>query len=470
MPQHSGPDRAYEALRAKIIGLGERSIRKSYYPELQQKVQTLGQMNELLEQRVEQRTAELAATNEVLKRQILERQRVEDSLQQVLGELRDFYSIVSRSPAVVFRWRLAAGWPVEFVSDSIGQFGYAPDDLSSGHITWTTMIAPEDRPRLVDELQQQFLQGQREFSQEYRLIAQSGAVHWVESHNLVLLDPEGSPTHIQGILLDVTERKRAADELRVLNQALEERACQLRALAWELTTTEERERRRLAQVLHDHVQQLLVAAKLQLSRQASRLQDAVVRQSLQQTIALIDQSLAEARVLTTELSPPVLYDAGLSAGLEWLARQTFERHRLPIRLEVDADAAAAAKDIAILLFQIVRELLFNIVKHARADSAEVRLTRLESDRIQIVVADHGIGFDPAKLGSPGGTGTFGLFSIRERLSFLGGRLFVDASPGKGTQMVIEVPISTPVKEVGGAVDPPALLGAIPDARGTPPVS
>lgn len=440
MPLHSSPDPSSPSLRAKIIGLGERSIRKSYYPELQKKLQTISQMNEQLERRVEERTAELVAANMALSEQIAERQQAEKSLEQVLQTLRDFHSIVNWSPAIVFRLRVGGKWPLEFVSDNFAQFGYSAAELLSGQIAWPDIVHPDDIGRLVSELTHHVQEGTQHFSQEYRIITRSGEIRWVEDRNQILTDASGVATHIQGIMLDVTERKQAADKLKRLYRALEQRAGQLRALACELTEAEERERRRLAQVLHDHLQQILVAAKLRLDRLARRLHDEPIGQSLRQTTELLDQALTESRSLTAELSPPVLYDAGLIAGLDWLARQMQARHGLKVHLDLDTEAAQVAEDIVVFLFQAVRELLFNVVKHAQTDCAQVRMTRSSPTKVQIVVADQGVGFDPAELEHREVAEGFGLFSIRERVSFLGGQFHVDSAPGRGTRMIIEAPL------------------------------
>lgn len=440
MPQHSRPDQPAQSLRAKIIGLGERSIRKSYYPEFQKKLHDISQMNESLERRVEDRTAELVAMNAALNQEILERQQAEQSLEQALRTLRDFHSIVNRSPAVACRWRAAEGWPIDFISDNVAQFGYAVTDFTSGRVSWLDIVHLDDIPRLLAELDHYVQDGIREFSQEYRIFTRSGELRWVEDHNLFLSDAHGVFTHLQGIVLDVTERKKAAEERARLYQALELRAGQLRALARQLTEAEERERQRLAQILHDHLQQILVAAKLKVDRLLRRPLAEPLTTPLKQTVELIDQALTESRSLTAELGPPVLYDAGLAAGLEWLARQMLDRHGLNVHLETDAKAASVAKDIAVLLFQIVRELLFNVVKHAQTETAFVRIISLDHNRIGLVVEDQGVGFDPQELENQRLGDRFGLFSIRERLSFVGGHLELESVPYQGTRITIEVPL------------------------------
>ena len=257
-----------------------------------------------------------------------------------------------------------------------------------------------------------------------------------------LLDGAGQVEFLVFALEDVTERKRAEDQLRALNEALERRTAQLRQLASELTLTEQRERRRLALILHDHLQQLLVGAKMRVEMLESRLQQSDMPEHIRQVAEILGESIEASRSLTAELSPPILYEAGLAAALEWLGRQMQDKHGLAVEIEANPDTPIDPHDqsISVLLFQSVRELLFNIVKHARAKSAQVRLSWLDGEMIQIVVADQGVGFDLARLGAEGASGGFGLFSIRERLQMMGGRLKVDTAAGRGTRVTLVAPI------------------------------
>jgi signal transduction histidine kinase/ActR/RegA family two-component response regulator len=232
--------------------------------------------------------------------------------------------------------------------------------------------------------------------------------------------------------------QQSAEEIRQINTTLHHRAKQLRVLASELTLTEQRERRRLAQVLHDNLQQTLVAAKMQVKRAKSKAKGDELSQSLREIDDLLDQSITESRSLTMELSPPVLFDRGLVGGLEWLARQFQEKHQLPIALDLDADGEPADETVRIFLFQAARELLFNTVKHAQAQSARLCLAREGKNRLRLTVADDGQGFDPAEARLSRTLSGFGLFSIRERLELMGGRLEIASASGQGTKMMIEV--------------------------------
>ncbi len=249
---------------------------------------------------------------------------------------------------------------------------------------------------------------------------------------------------LQGVFAaarDVTERNRAEMALQQANLKLEQRAAQLRVLTSELTQAEQRERRRLAQVLHDHLQQLLVAAKLQVNL-AQRKTQGATQGPLQQACDLIDESIQVSRSLTVELSPPMLYDVGLIPALQWLAQWMHEKHGLSVEVEADDEVRIDSEDVRVFLFQAVRELLFNVVKHAQAGQAMVQLIQAPGEQLQVLVADSGVGFDLDRH-QVGGVreGGFGLFSIQERLEALGGRLEIQSAPGQGTRIVLYAPDS-----------------------------
>ena len=248
------------------------------------------------------------------------------------------------------------------------------------------------------------------------------------------------------------ERKQAEHQLKLLNETLEQRvaertatatrrAAQLQALAAELTQTEHRERRRLARVLHDHLQQLLYAARLNLETLRHRNpEDPPPAETVGRIDALLGECLAESRSLTVQLSPPVLDEAGLAAGVEWLGRHMEQTCGLAVEVEVDPRVEPECEEVRILLFEAARELLFNVVKHAETGRARLTLTMSPDGEVCLTVADEGAGFRPAESTLERATASgFGLFSIRERLELLGGRLQVEAAPGRGTRITVSAP-------------------------------
>ncbi len=251
-----------------------------------------------------------------------------------------------------------------------------------------------------------------------------GTTRWFE------FSVEPAPEGIFVLTQEITERKLAEQELR-------RSADRLRALAGELSLTEERERRRLAELLHDHLQQLLVAAKYNVAALSSRTAGDV-KDGVDRVVDLLAQSIDAARSLTLELSPPILHEGGLAAGLNWLARWMLDKHGLHVEVDAPAGAIALSDDQRPLLFQAARELLFNVVKHAGVDRARVILT-CDGKTSRLTVADEGKGFEAAAPGAY--AETFGMFSIRERLSLFGGEMLVDSAPGGGTRVTLTMPVT-----------------------------
>jgi len=246
------------------------------------------------------------------------------------------------------------------------------------------------------------------------------------------------------ILEDVEFERARAEHARALleaaNQSLRQQSAQLKALASELTMAEQRERQRLAQTLHDGLQQTLVGAKIRLEMVAIS-KDPDVWGEVARIGELIAESIRTSRLLTTELSPPILYAGGLVPALEDLVRWMRDRHRLIVNLNILGPVQNPEQALAVTLYQATRELLFNVVKHAQVGTASVEATEVE-DQIQITVSDDGIGFDPSSLGAKGfRRGGFGLFSIRERLGLLGGTLQVQSAPGQGCRFTMRAPVS-----------------------------
>jgi PAS domain S-box-containing protein len=334
--------------------------------------------------------------------------------------------------------------------------GLTPAQVATGRVNWRDMTAPEHRhldERALEELRRcRFC---TPFEKEYVI---EGDRRVPVLMGCAMLD--GSDDRVVGFVLDLTERRRAEAAAR----AHEER---VRAMSAELMLAEERERRRIATVLHDAVGQTLALAKLKV--ESMREQQQQSQQSanglpgrLAEVYGLIDYAVQHTRTLTNELSPPVLYELGLEAALQWLADRAREQHGLTAEFEDDGQPKPVGPEVRTVLFQAARELLVNVAKHARATRCQVSIRRAGND-IEIRVEDDGSGFDPAAAGG-GGTGGFGLFNVRERITRLGGAVRIDSQPGEGTRVTLAVPLAA----VPLAADPvaagaaPALASAIAD--------
>jgi signal transduction histidine kinase/CheY-like chemotaxis protein len=255
----------------------------------------------------------------------------------------------------------------------------------------------------------------------------------------------------QGVLALYQELDDKAAKLSELNETLEQRvaartaeaeqrAVKLRAMTLQLSEVEQQERRRLAETLHDHLQQILVAGKMRLSLLPSLKEDQL-RPTLEQLNELLDESIRITKDLTVQLSPPVLHHAELPAALGWLAERMRQQHELNVQVHCEPgeqDRFGVNPQVKQLLFESVRELLFNTIKHAGVNHAAVICRLLEDDRLEVEVADTGSGFDVADVETRG-RGGFGLLSVRERLECLGGQMILDSRPGAGTRTRLIAP-------------------------------
>jgi len=212
----------------------------------------------------------------------------------------------------------------------------------------------------------------------------------------------------------------------------------LRSLVSELTLTEERERRSLALGLHDRIGQGLAVAKLKVET-LKHLLSAEHQPRLDDIAALIKQIVNDTRSLTFDISPPILYELGLKQAVVWLGEHMTRQFGLPVEVRSEEVLVDLTEGLRVMVFRSIQELLTNTVKHAQASRATIRLLN-DADDLCVIVEDDGVGFDASSRGGlPSAAGGFGLFSIRERIGHLGGRVQVDSGPGKGTRIQISVP-------------------------------
>jgi signal transduction histidine kinase len=237
--------------------------------------------------------------------------------------------------------------------------------------------------------------------------------------------------------LEQRVRERTMD-LENLMEQLEKSRDDLRRLASELVITEERERKRIAGVLHDEVAQTLAAARMRMDLLQGIPSDPKDRQTLEETKALLVQSIQETRSLMTEIANPLLFDMGLQAACESLADRLMKNHPIRIRCDVRDAFKHLNPDVKTILYQVFRELLNNVVKHSKAQNAHVMID-MENGHFRMKVTDDGLGFDTKMLGAPTVEGGFGLYSIRERLIAIGGSLMIESAPGTGTVVTAIMP-------------------------------
>ncbi|GFO64481.1 sensor histidine kinase [Geomonas paludis] len=245
---------------------------------------------------------------------------------------------------------------------------------------------------------------------------------------------------------EVEERMRAEDQILEHQKKME-------ALTQELSLTEERERERIAGELHDQVGQHLILVKLKLQWLANELtseKEIVVAEEIDK---LLSQSIQDIRSLTFQLRPPILANAGLGAAIKWLAEELRENYGLNFELTDDHTPLALRYEVRSSIFQAVREILLNVVKHSHCSLARIRLSS-DAGRMQIEITDNGTGFDPDQVArKKSRSGGFGLFNLRKKIDYLGGEFRIETELGVGTRVFIVVPQDPVGSGDGTAADP-----------------
>ena len=228
-----------------------------------------------------------------------------------------------------------------------------------------------------------------------------------------------------------------------MNESLEkkvgERTQEIRELSSELTLAEQRERDRLSRILHDELQQDLTALQMRakaLEADTSSEEYTKVLKEMQETL---DSTLERTRSLTVELSPPVLDSTAFEEIMQWLASHVEDAYGLDVETEVVGEPRISREDLRMLLFRLVRELLFNVVKHAGVDEAHLRSRLREDGHLVVEVIDEGDGFDPESSGPTEIEGS-GLYRVHNRLEMFDGRLELDSAPGDGTRAALVLPL------------------------------
>jgi PAS domain S-box-containing protein len=344
-----------------------------------------------------------------------------------------------------WRWNIAAD-TAHWSEETFRIFGLARGPLQRHREDFLSRIVPEDRQR-VDQALSDALSGARDYDLDYRIRLPDGREKVIHAQAQVWRSSDGRPVLMHGTVQDITERKRVEEALREWNATLEtkvsertaelqQRARQLQRLTLELSETEDRERQRMAEILHDDLQQVLAAAKFHVSLMRNRVKR---DSSLEATAGQIDQMLKDAieksRSLSHELSPAVLHHGDLAGTLRWLAHQVQAKHGLVVHVHAQGQVHLASDALQGFLYKATQELLFNVVKHAQVQEAGIRLRR-RGQCLYLSVSDRGRGFDPRGLQDVTG---FGLLNIRERVESLGGRMKIKSAPGQGSRFLIVVP-------------------------------
>lgn len=372
--------------------------------ELRRLNRELNRLNEELEERVRERTANLAES-----------------------EAR-YRGLVENTLDIPFS--LAPDGRIRYVGPQAKRYAFEPEEVEGRH--FFQFVHPEDRRRVVAGFRMMVEKGEN-LPLDFRVRTPDGDVRWLEQRGLLVKDGYGQVTGITGVLRDVTERKR----VEVL-QARQRQ--QLRHLAARLASAQDEEQRRIAQGLHDDVAQLLTACSVQLAL-AERATDSGRRRAVHDEIdGLLAEATEKIRSLSFDLYSSALHRLGLEKALEELCQDMSNRYGMTFRMASHGETGDLDGSVEIVLFKGARELLFNVVKHAGVEEAALSLIR-EHDSLSLTVEDSGVGFPEAPEEEHVDLGKgVGLFGVRERMLELGGGMRIETAPGEGSRVTLYLPL------------------------------
>lgn len=307
-------------------------------------------------------------------------------------------------------------------------FGFRSFDEAKSVDMQSLYPNPQARERMMEKIRKE----KKIFHYKQELLKTTGKKISVVQNTVGEFDDNGNLTHIRGHVIEITAVRKAQEKLL-------EYQSQLKALTAELLRTEEREKRRIAVGLHDHICQKLVLTKLAIESSMSLTADPQLRASLKIVSESVGEVIEDAESLTFELSNPILREFGLGAAIDRQLAQIHKEHGIACNLD-DRSGDRMSDNMENSLFRIAQELLTNAVKHSEAGEINVSIRR-SRENIQITVQDDGVGFKENEAPHTSKTQRFGLFSVREQLASLGGQLIIESSPGRGSKVTAVTPFA-----------------------------
>ena len=274
---------------------------------------------------------------------------------------------------------------------------------------------------------------------EILCLNKNGEKVWMTISGFPILDSTNNFAGYIGVNHDITRRKLAEDANRAHLAKINEYQKKLKTLNYQLTIAEEKERRKIAEYLHDGLGQTISIAAIKISSIARKELTPATNRTLEESTELLRLAISESRTLVYDLSPPILYELGLIAAINWKLEQIEKEFNIATIFKSDEDSIKLKTDMKILIYRMVCELLNNAIKHAKADKIIVELKKNATITI-ITVTDNGNGFDLREGIALSELGGFGLFSIKERLDALQGFMEIDSKQFKGAKITLTVPI------------------------------
>lgn len=375
----------------------------------------------------------------VVSRDISAHERIEESLRESELMLRRIIELSPISMAIV-----AMDGRIEYINrKAIETFGYSPADIPTMD-EWWVKAYPDERyrketvTRWMGHVQDAMVGGAEIKGDEYLVTCKDGTVKTMYIFGV----PVSSKVFV--MFNDVSVYKMLQKELEAVRDDLEikvkDRTAKLQALAEEIVRVEHRERRRIAHILHEDLQQWLAAAKFRIGELQDQFSGPSLRAASDRVQQMLDKAIEVTRSLAVDLRPPIIHEEGLKAALRWLAGDMKHKFALYVHVRAGPVADRVSDEMGIFVFEAVRELLMNVVKHAGVHDATVQVKPVGRSRFKVEVSDAGCGFDPTRNRKR----KFGIFSIQERADYLDGSMRIISKRGKGTTMELTLPLkSTP---------------------------
>jgi PAS domain S-box-containing protein len=435
-------DEIFDVVRTHQFAIARRQGKLEIIetPELIQAKSEIKRLNEGLEERVIERTNELRAANEELRKEISERKQAEALLH---AKEQEFRAIVEHTPDQIIRYDRE--FRRTYVNPAVARAYGLPAEALIGKPIGSVIqdaaldIKKEELERLRQQIANVFDTGR---SYEYEITWPVPAGDRYYSVRLIPeLDLNGSVINVLGIARDITEHKRSEEKLKTTSE-------QLRALSARLQSAREEEGNRIAREIHDELGGALTSLKWDLesfgkaiseSRDQSQVQ--ILREKIDAMLRLSETTISAVRRISSELRPSILDDLGLAEAIEWQAREFQVRTGLICHCECSVENVDLNQEQLTAVFRILQEALTNILRHAQATRVDI-VAKVEAGNFVLTISDNGRGItedDKSRLQS------LGLLGMRERAHLIRGEIDITGVAAQGTVVTVRVPTSKQVK-------------------------
>jgi len=420
-----------EVLRAKV----------RVFAELYRTTRQLESLNRELEQRVLERTDELASKAELLQRLNTELTRKNQELDAILHT----------APDIIFS-RQADG-SRDYVSDRFYEYTGASTGSANG-FGWLDYVHPEDKDQAMEEWMR-CVQSGANYQAEYRLRSTSGTYKWFRARAVPIHDDKGEIVKWYGTCSDIHDSKVLEQSIRdnatELEKLVDRRTDELRRLSIRLMTAQDQERRRIARDLHDGLGQELAVAKILLDRMAQEVPSPRAHETSAQASNIVERAIQEVRTMSHLLHPPLLDEVGLVSALMWYVEGLTKRSGIKTFLDVrPTEFPRPAAEVETAIFRIIQEALTNVFRHSEAHKVWISLAQ-SNGTISVAVRDDGKGIDTDIAALRPESVGIGLGGMKQRARELGGELRL-TNTAPGTLLELTIPSGSVSRQAKTASD------------------